>query len=79
MHDPREHFALADRHVMEADERVAHQWHRIERMRRAGRDTGASEELLQLLIQTRKLMVAHQKLLEREMAEWLTLHPEHAP
>jgi hypothetical protein len=52
---------------------------RIERMRRAGRDTGASEELLQLLIQTRKLMLAHQKLLEREMAEWLTLHSEHEP
>ena len=79
MHDPREHFALANRHVMEADERVAHQWQRIERMRRAGRDTRASEELLHLLIQTRKLMLAHQKLLEREMAEWRTLHPEHEP
>ncbi len=76
MHDPREHFALANRHVVEADERVARQWYRVERLRRAGRDTGASEDLLRLLLQTRKLMLAHQKTLEREMAEWRTLHPE---
>ena len=77
MHDPREHFALANRHVVEADERVARQWHRVERLRRARRDTRASEDLLHLLLQTRKLMLAHQKMLEREMAEWRTLHPEH--
>ena len=77
MHDPRAHFALANRHVVEADERVARQWHRVERLRRAGRDTGASEDLLRLLLETRALMLAHQKLLEREMAEWRTLHPGH--
>lgn len=77
MYDPSEHLALANRHVVEADERVARQWHRIEQQRQAGRDTGASEDLLRVLVQTRKLMLAHQKLLEREMAEWRTLHPEH--
>ena len=77
MHDPREHFALANRHVVEADERVADQRHRIEEQREAGRDTGRSEDLLRVLLQTRELMVAHQKLLEREMAEWRVLHPEH--
>ena len=77
MHDPREHFALANRHVVEADERIAGQRHRIERLRQAGRDTGASEDLLRILLETRKLMQAHQELLEREMAEWRTLHPEH--
>jgi hypothetical protein len=76
VHDPREHFALANRHVVEADVRIAGQRHRIERLRRAGRDTGVSEDLLRLLLQTRKLMLAHQKTLEREMAEWRTLHPE---
>ena len=65
MHDPREHFALANRHLVEADERIAGQRHRIERLRRAGRDTGASEDLLRLLIEGRELMRAHQKLLER--------------
>jgi hypothetical protein len=61
---------------VEADERIAGQWHRIEQQRQAGRDTGASVALLHLLIQTRKLMLAHQKLLEREMAKWRALHPE---
>ena len=75
MHDPREHFALANRHVVEADERIAGQ--RFERLRRAGRDTGASENLLRLLLETRDLMLAHQKLLECEKAEWRRLHPEH--
>ena len=77
MHDPREHFALANRHVVEADERIAGQRHRIERLRRAGCDAGASEDLLRLLLETRELMLDHQKLLEREMAEWRALHPEH--
>ena len=54
VHDPREHFALANRHVMEADERIAGQRHRIERLRRAGRDTRASEDLLRLLLDTRE-------------------------
>jgi hypothetical protein len=74
VHDPREHLALANRHVVEADERIAVQRERIERRRRAGRDTGASEDLLRLLLETRELMLAHQELLEREMAEWRTLH-----
>jgi hypothetical protein len=77
MHDPREHFALANRHLVEADERIAGQRHRIERLRRAGCDAGASEDFLRLLLETRELMLDHQKLLEREMAEWRTLHPEH--
>jgi hypothetical protein len=77
MHDPREHFAMANRHVVEADERIAGQRHRIQRLRRAGCHTGASEEFLRLLLETRELMLDHQKLLEREMAEWRTLHPEH--
>jgi hypothetical protein len=76
VHDPREHFALANRHVVEADERIAGQRQRIERLRQAGRDTDASEDLLRILLETRKLMLAHQQMLEREMAEWRTLHPE---
>ena len=62
---------------MEADGRIADQRHRVERLREAGRNTGAPDDLLHLLIETRELMSAHQKLLEREMAEWRTLHPEH--
>ena len=77
MHDPREHFALANRRLVEADERIAGQRHRIERLRRARRDTGASEDLLRLLLETRDLMLVHQKLLEREIAEWRKLHSEH--
>jgi hypothetical protein len=76
VHDPREHFALANRHMLEADERISAQRQRIERRRQAGHDTVASEDLLRFLLQTRELMLAHQKLLEREMAEWRTFHPE---
>ena len=77
VNDPREYFALANRHVVEADERIAVQQHRIDQLRQAGRDTGASEDLLRILLETRKLMLAHKELLEREIAEWRTLHPEH--
>ena len=77
MHDPREHFALANRHVVEADEHIAGQRQRIERLRQAGHDTAASEDLLFILLETRNLMLAHQELLERDMAKWRTLHPEH--
>ena len=76
MRDPREHFALANRHVVEADERIAGQRHRIQWLRQAGHDTSASEDLLHVLFETRELMLVHQQLLEREMAEWRTLHPE---
>ena len=62
---------------MEADERIAGQRHRIERMRRAACYTGDAEDLLRLLLQARQLMLAHQKLLQREMAELRTLLPEH--
>ena len=72
----REHFALANRHMLEADERIAAHRQRIERQRQAGHDTGQSEDVLRLLLETRELMLAHQKLLEREMAEWRMLHPE---
>jgi hypothetical protein len=77
VHDPREHFALASRHVVEADERISAQWHRIERLRRAACYTGDAEDLLRLLLQARELMLARQKRLECEMAEWRTLLPEH--
>jgi hypothetical protein len=76
VHDPREHFALANRHMLQADERIATQQRRIEKRRQAGLDTKASEDLLHLLLETRELMAAHQKLLEGEMAEWRTKHPE---
>jgi hypothetical protein len=76
VHDPREHFALAKRHMLAADERIASQRQRIERRRHARHDTGDSEKLLRLLLETRELMASHQKLLEREMAEWRTIHPE---
>jgi hypothetical protein len=76
VHDPREHFALANRHMLEADERIATQQQRIEKLGRTGHDTGASEDLLRILLETRKHMAAHQKLLEREMADWHREHPE---
>jgi hypothetical protein len=76
VHDPREHFALANRHMLEADERIATQQRRIEKRRQAGLDTEASEDLLRLLLETRELMAAHQKLLEGEMADWHREHPE---
>jgi hypothetical protein len=76
MHDPREHFALANRHMLEAGERIAAQRQRIERQRQAGRDTRASEDLLRIMLESREFMLAHQKLLECEMADWRALHPE---
>ena len=77
VHDPREHFALANRHMLEADDRIAAQRQRIERQRQVGHDTKNSEELLRLLLETREIMASHQKMLEREMAEWRTFHPDH--
>ena len=67
MHDPRQHLALANRHLMEADERISRQRHRIERRRRAGRSTEDLEDFLALLLQTRELMLPRQKRLEREV------------
>ena len=77
MHDPSEYLALANRHVVESDERIAAQRERVERQRQAGHDVRHSQELLRVLLEGHKLLVAHQKELEREMAEWRTLHPEH--
>ena len=74
MHDPREHFAEVNRRVVEGDERIARQRQFIERQRQAGRDTEDAEDLLRLLLEARELMVAHQKLLEREFPEWRMLH-----
>jgi hypothetical protein len=76
VHDPREHFALANRHMLQANERIATQQQRIEKRRQAGHDTGASEDLLRLLLETRELMAAHQKQLEGEMADWHRKHHE---
>ena len=56
MHDPREHFALANRRVVEADERISGQRHRIERLRRAACYTGDAEDLLRLLLQAREFI-----------------------
>jgi len=67
VHDPRQHLALANRHLMEADERIARQRHGIERRRRAGRSTEDLEDFLALLLQTRELMLPRQKRLEREV------------
>lgn len=77
MCDPREHFALANRHLIEADQRIADQRLRIERLLKAGHDTGASESFLRLLLETRQVMLVHRNLLEFEVAEWRALHPEH--
>jgi hypothetical protein len=62
--------------MLEADERIATQRQRIEKRRQVGHDTGDSEDLLRILLETRELMAAHQKLLEREMADWHREHPE---
>ena len=67
MHDPRQHLALANRHLMEADERISRQRHRIERRRRADRSTEDLEDLLALLLETRELLLPRQKLLQREV------------
>jgi hypothetical protein len=77
MRDPRERFALANRHLIEADQRIADQRLRIERLLQAGHDTGASENFLRLLLETRQAMLVHRNLPELEVAEWPALHPEH--
>jgi hypothetical protein len=76
VHDPREHFALANRHMLEADERIVAQRKRVERRRQAGHDTVPSEDLLRFLLEARQLREIRQKLLEREMTEWHALHRE---
>jgi len=62
------HFAIAVRHAKEGERRVAEQLQRIQTLRHAGLDTATSQEFLDVLVASLKLMNQHLALLTRECA-----------
>ena len=64
-----EHLALANRHIVEATERIARQSALIERIAAAGWDTSLSEGLLQEMERALELMYAHRAQIMRELSE----------
>jgi|SRR5262245_22259078 len=76
MHDPREHFALASRHISTAVSRVAAQRVRALDCRYLGIHSEDGEILLHLMEETLKLMLHHYGILQSEMIEWRKCHPD---
>jgi hypothetical protein len=64
-----EHLQLAVRHISEGRERVAQQRARIQKLELDGHDTSQSRELLAVLEQTLKLMIAHRDMILRELGQ----------
>jgi hypothetical protein len=61
------HLAEADRHIVEARQRIARQESLIEELGRVGHDTACSRDLLRLLQETLTLMVAHREMISRSL------------
>jgi hypothetical protein len=64
--DPRGHLAAADRHVAEAEDRVARQAEAVARSRAEGRDT--AEAVLRAFRLSLELLREHRERLSREIA-----------
>ena len=62
------HFAIAVRHAKAGECRVAEQLQRVQALRHAGLDTARSQEFLDFLVASLKLMNDHLALLTRERA-----------
>jgi hypothetical protein len=76
MHDPRQKLALAERHVLEAEERLAAHRRRIRRWRRIDGVTQEAATLLRLMEDSLVLMLRHQDQLRAETAKWRSLYPD---
>jgi hypothetical protein len=73
MHDPRQHYAAANRHIVKGICRLADQRARCETLRFAGYPVEDAERLVWLLERTLENMRHHLKILESEIAEWSRL------
>jgi hypothetical protein len=67
--DPRGHLAAADRHVAEAEGRVARQAETVARSRAEGRDTAEAEAVLRAFRLSLELLREHRERLSREIAD----------
>jgi hypothetical protein len=63
----RAHLVEADRHIAEARQRIARQENLIEELAHDGHDTANSRDLLKLLNDSLKLMVAHREMILRNL------------
>jgi hypothetical protein len=75
MTGPRDYFALVNHHVALALSRLAEQRVRVIDCRFLGICTPDAEIMLDLMEQTFELMLAHQRTLQAQMAEWHRDHP----
>ncbi len=65
-----DHLALAERHIIEGEQRVAQQHARIKELAAAGHDTSAAETFLKTLLDTLDLMYTHrQQILDEKARE----------
>jgi len=62
------HFAIAVRHAEAGERRVVEQRQRVQALRHAGVSTAISQEFLDVLVASLKLMNDHLALLTRERA-----------
>jgi len=62
------HFAIAVRHAKAGERRVLEQRQRVQTLRHAGLDSAGSQEFLDILVASLKLMNDHIALLKRERA-----------
>jgi hypothetical protein len=61
------HLELANRHIAEGQQRIAEQRARVAGLKRRGRDTTTSNELLKCFEETLELMMRHRDLILREI------------
>jgi hypothetical protein len=68
LHQERNHLILADRHLVEGEQRITEQLALIQRMTRQGYDTVVANDLLRLLEQTLTLWQEHRQLILEAIA-----------
>jgi flagellin-specific chaperone FliS len=70
MSDDREraHYALAKRHIADAEARIARQREILEALRAAGRDTSEAQRMHETMLRILTVMRAHLRLVEAELS-----------
>jgi hypothetical protein len=66
--DEAKHLAIAERHIVEAEARVASQYALVASLERAGRDAVDARRLLAMFETTLAQMIAHRDLILKEIA-----------
>jgi hypothetical protein len=60
---------FAQRHVDEGERRLHHERYLLDQLRRAGHDTSAAQELLQILERTQTDLAAHRDRIAKELSQ----------